>query len=76
MGVSLTHVVDGGEEAVVCKLLPDVVELDAEVGDPALLAQEHGAKFIPLFPEGYELAGESKGSCLVFFGIFFLGDLF
>jgi hypothetical protein len=74
MGVSLTHVVDGGEETVVCELLPDVVQLDAEVGNRALLAQELGAKFIPLFPEGYELAGEGKGSGLVFFGIFFLVD--
>ena len=44
----LTGVVDAGEEAVIREFLADVVQLDAEVGDAALVAHEIIAERIPL----------------------------
>ena len=44
----LTGVVDAGEEAVICELLTDEVQLDAEVRDAALIVHEAVTERVPL----------------------------
>ena len=69
---ALTESVHFGEEAVVVELLADVVELDAEIRDVALLAQKFGAQEVPLLPQGAQLGLECPhasfvDSLLIFF---------
>ena len=63
----LTFVVNAGEEAVICELLPDEVQLDAELRNAALIVHEAVTEGVPLPSQASQFQVERLEPHLVIF---------